>query len=175
MIEQKKNPEVCELTRGKTGRLYGNLVALLTAAKGLPLTYNRDLQEDKEPLFDSIDTLKLALKVNTEMIADMTINVDTCEAAASDPLLLATDLADYLVKNGVPFRQAHELVGQAVAVSVESGTPLDQLDLTKISEHYGVDAKDVFDLQTALAARTNPGAPSIENVRREVARWSVGL
>ena len=75
----------------------------------------------------------------------------------------------------MPFRQAHELVGQAVAVSVESGTPLDQLDLTKISEHYGVDAKDVFDLQTALAARTNPGAPSIENVRREVARWSVGL
>ncbi|MEJ6571867.1 MAG: argininosuccinate lyase [Akkermansiaceae bacterium] len=175
LMPQKKNPDVCELTRGKTGRLYGNLVALLTAAKGLPLTYNRDLQEDKEPLFDSIDTLKLALKVNTEMIADMTINVDTCEAAASDPLLLATDLADYLVKNGVPFRQAHELVGQAVAVSVESGTPLDQLDLTKISEHYGVDAKDVFDLQTALAARTNPGAPSIENVRREVARWSVGL
>ena len=175
LMPQKKNPDVCELTRGKTGRLYGNLVALLTAAKGLPLTYNRDLQEDKEPLFDSIDTLKLALKVNTEMIADMTINVDTCEAAASDPLLLATDLADYLVKNGVPFRQAHELVGQAVAVSVESGTPLDQLDLTKISEHYGDDAKDVFDLQTALAARTNPGAPSIENVRREVARWSVGL
>ena len=175
LMPQKKNPDVCELTRGKTGRLYGNLVALLTAAKGLPLTYNRDLQEDKEPLFDSIDTLKLALKVNTEMIADMTINVDTCEAAASDPLLLATDLADYLVKNGVPFRQAHELVGQAVAVSVESGTPLDQLDLTKISEHYGVDAKDVFDLQTALAARTNPGAPSIENVRREVARWSEGL
>lgn len=175
LMPQKKNPDVCELTRGKTGRLYGNLVALLTAAKGLPLTYNRDLQEDKEPLFDSIDTLKLALKVNTEMIADMTINVDTCEAAASDPLLLATDLADYLVKNGVPFRQAHALVGQAVAVSVESGTPLDQLDLTKISEHYGVDAKDVFDLQTALAARTNPGAPSIENVRREVARWSVGL
>lgn len=171
LMPQKKNPDVCELTRGKTGRLYGNLVALLTAAKGLPLTYNRDLQEDKEPLFDSIDTLKLALKVNTEMIAEMAINVDTCEAAASDPLLLATDLADYLVKNGVPFRQAHELVGQAVAVSVESGTPLDQLDLTQISEHYGADAKEVFDLQTALAARTNPGAPSIENVKAEVKRW----
>ncbi len=175
LMPQKKNPDVCELTRGKTGRLYGNLVALLTAAKGLPLTYNRDLQEDKEPLFDSIDTLKLALKVNTEMIADMAINVDTCEAAASDPLLLATDLADYLVKNGVPFRQAHELVGQAVAVSVETKTPLDQLDLTQISEHYGVDAKDVFDLQTALAARTNPGAPSIDNVRREVTRWKNSL
>ena len=175
LMPQKKNPDVCELTRGKTGRLYGNLVSLLTAAKGLPLTYNRDLQEDKEPLFDSIDTLKLALKVNTEMIADMAVNVDACEAAASDPLLLATDLADYLVKNGVPFRNAHELVGQAVAASVESKTPLDQLDLTQISEHYGADAKDVFSLQTALAARTNPGAPSVENVKAEVARWRDSL
>jgi len=111
LMPQKKNPDVCEITRGKTGRLYGNLVALLTAAKGLPLTYNRDLQEDKEPLFDSIDTISLALRVNTEMISEMTINVETCAAAASDPLLLATDLADYLVKNGVPFRHAHELVG----------------------------------------------------------------
>ena len=175
LMPQKKNPDVCELTRGKTGRLYGNLVALLTAAKGLPLTYNRDLQEDKEPLFDSIDTLKLALKVNTEMIADMAINVDTCEAAASDPLLLATDLADYLVKNGVPFRQAHELVGLAVAASVDTKTPLDQLDLSQISEHYGADAQDVFNLQTALAARTNPGAPSIKNVKAEVARWKNSL
>jgi len=175
LMPQKKNPDVCELTRGKTGRLYGNLVALLTAAKGLPLTYNRDLQEDKEPLFDSIDTLSLALKVNAEMIADMAINLDTCEAAASDPLLLATDLADYLVKNGVPFRDAHELVGQAVALSVQTKTPLDQLDLSQVSEHYGADAKDVFDLQTALAARTNPGAPSIDNVRAEVARWKKSL
>ena len=175
LMPQKKNPDVCELTRGKTGRLYGNLVALLTAAKGLPLTYNRDLQEDKEPLFDSIDTLSLALKVNAEMIADMAINLDTCEAAASDPLLLATDLADYLVKNGVPFRDAHELVGQAVALSVQTKTPLDQLDLSQVSEHYGADAKDVFDLQTALAARTNPGAPSIDNVRAEVARWKQSL
>lgn len=175
LMPQKKNPDVCELTRGKTGRLYGNLVALLTAAKGLPLTYNRDLQEDKEPLFDSIDTLKLALRVNTEMIAEMAVNVDACRAAASDPLLLATDLADYLVKNGVPFRQAHELVGLAVAKSVESGTPLDQLDLAEVSGHYGADAKEVFDLQTALAARTNPGAPSVENVRSEVARWNASL
>ncbi|MFT5632619.1 MAG: argininosuccinate lyase [Rubritalea sp.] len=171
LMPQKKNPDVCEITRGKTGRLYGNLVSLLTSAKGLPLTYNRDLQEDKEPLFDSIDTLVIALSVNTEMIADMVINVETCEAAASDPLLLATDLADYLVKNGVPFRSAHELVGQAVAVSVQTATPLDQLDLTEISTHYGADAKDVFNLQTALAARTNPGAPSIENVRAQILRW----
>ena len=175
LMPQKKNPDVCELTRGKTGRLYGNLVALLTAAKGLPLTYNRDLQEDKEPLFDSIDTLTLALKVNAEMISEMSINEDTCLAAASDPLLLATDLADYLVKNGVPFRDAHQLVGKAVALSVQTDTPLDQLDLSQVSEHYGADAKDVFDLQTALAARTNTGAPSVANVNAEVARWNKSL
>jgi argininosuccinate lyase len=172
LMPQKKNPDVCEITRGKTGRLYGNLISLLTAAKGLPLTYNRDLQEDKEPLFDSIDTLKIALAVNTEMIADMTVNVDSCLEAASDPMLLATDLADYLVKNGVPFRSAHELVGQAVAVAVESKTPLDKIDLGKISEHYAADASSVFSLETALKARTNPGAPSIENVKSEVARWN---
>ncbi len=171
LMPQKKNPDVCELTRGKTGRLYGNLVSLLTSTKGLPLTYNRDLQEDKEPLFDSIDTLVIALSVNAEMIGDMTINVAKCEAAASDPMLLATDLADYLVKNGVPFRSAHELVGKAVAASIETATPLDQLDLTKISEHYGADAKDVFSLQTALAARTNEGAPSVENVKRQISSW----
>ena len=175
LMPQKKNPDVCEITRGKSGRLYGNLIALLTAAKGLPLTYNRDLQEDKEPLFDSIDTLKIALAVNTEMIAEMAINVEACEAAASDPMLLATDLADYLVKNGVPFRSAHELVGQAVAVAVESKTPLDKIDLSKISDHYGADASAVFNLETALKARTNPGAPSIENVKSEVARWKKTL
>ena len=175
LMPQKKNPDVCELTRGKTGRLYGNLVSLLTSAKGLPLTYNRDLQEDKEPLFDSIDTVKLALKVNAEMITEMAINVEECKAAASDPLLLATDLADYLVKNGVPFRSAHELVGKAVAMSVESGTPLDQLDLASVSSEYKQDAKLVFNLQTALAARTNPGAPSIENVKKEIARWKQTL
>ena len=105
LMPQKKNPDVCELTRGKTGRLYGNLISLLTALKGLPLTYNRDLQEDKEPLFDSLDTVHAALQVNAEMIAAMTINVETCQTAASDPFLLATDLADYLVRQGVPFHR----------------------------------------------------------------------
>ena len=171
LMPQKKNPDVCELTRGKTGRLYGNLTAILTAIKGLPLTYNRDLQEDKEPLFDSIDTLTLALKVNSEMISDMKINEDTCQAAASDPLLLATDLADWLVKQGVPFRSAHELVGKAVAAAVTSGTPLDQLDLTLVDPAFTAEASAVFDLKTALAARTNPGAPSVENVKAQIKRW----
>ena len=171
LMPQKKNPDICEITRGKSGRLYGNLVSILTALKGLPLTYNRDLQEDKEPLFDSIDTLTIALKVNSEMITAMEINTEACQSASSDPLLLATDLADWLVKQGVPFRSAHELVGKAVAEAVTTGTPLDQLDLTKVDPAFTSDASSVFSLARALAARTNPGAPSVENIRAQIARW----
>lgn len=171
LMPQKKNPDVCELTRGKTGRLVGNLMNLLVSIKGLPLTYNRDLQEDKPPLFDSVDTLELVLAVNTEMVAALEMREDTCRAAASDPLLLATDLADYLVKKGVPFRHAHELVGKAVAAALASGTPLDCLDLAAIDPAYGPDAAEVFALDRALASRTNPGSPSIANVRAEIARW----
>ncbi len=171
LMPQKKNPDVCELTRGKTGRLVGNLMNLLVAIKGLPLTYNRDLQEDKPPLFDSIDTLKLILAVNTEMIAAMTLNPATCLKAASDPMLLATDLADYLVKKGIPFRHAHELVGKAVAASIATRTPLDQLDLPAIDPAFGSEASEIFSLGRALAARSNPGAPSIENIRAEIKAW----
>ncbi|MEC8942036.1 MAG: argininosuccinate lyase [Verrucomicrobiota bacterium] len=175
LMPQKKNPDVCELTRGKTGRLVGNLVALLTTLKGLPLTYNRDLQEDKEPLFDSVETLTLALEVNAEMIASMKVNEESCRQAADDPLLLATDLADYLVRKGVPFREAHEIVGQAVAAAEQGNTPLNLLDLSTISGEFSSDAREVFDLEAALRARTNPGAPSIENVRREIERWQAQL
>jgi argininosuccinate lyase len=171
LMPQKKNPDVCELTRGKTGRLVGNLMNLLVALKGLPLTYNRDLQEDKPPLFDSVDTLRLILAVNTEMIAAMELNEEKCRAAASDPMLLATDLADDLVKKGIPFRHAHELVGKAVAASIATRTPLDQLDLSAIDPAYGPDAKDVFSTDQALKARTNTGSPSIDNIRAEVSRW----
>lgn len=171
LMPQKKNPDVCELTRGKTGRLVGNLMNLLVAMKGLPITYNRDLQEDKPPLFDSVDTILMVLAVNTEMIAAMEMREDKCLAAASDPMLLATDLADALVKSGVPFRSAHELVGKAVAESVKSGVPLDELDLKEIDPAYTEEMKSVFSLETALAARTNIGAPSVENVKREVERW----
>lgn len=171
LMPQKKNPDVCEITRGKTGRLVGNLMNLLVAMKGLPITYNRDLQEDKPPLFDSVDTILLVLAVNTEMIAAMEMREDKCLAAASDPMLLATDLADALVKSGVPFRSAHELVGKAVAESISSGVPLDELDLKKIDDAYTDEMKSVFSLEKALAARTNIGAPSVENVKREVKRW----
>ena len=174
LMPQKKNPDVAELTRGKTGRLYGNLTAVMVAVKGLPLTYNRDLQEDKEPLFDSIDTIKLALDVNAEMMAAMTVNTARALEAASDPMLLATDLADYLVRRGVPFRKAHELVGKAVAMSISTGTPLNQLSdeqFASISDAYGTAARDVFELTKAFAQRTNPGAPNSENTRRRIAYW----
>lgn len=174
LMPQKKNPDVCELTRGKTGRLYGNLVSVLTAVKGLPLTYNRDLQEDKEPLFDSIDTIKLALDVNAEMIRDLVFNTDRAALAASDPMLLATDLADYLVRHGVPFRHAHELVGRAVALSVSSGTPLNKLTLDQyqeISPEYGQSPHEVFELSRAFDLRRNPGAPNPGNTARRIAYW----
>ena len=175
LMPQKKNPDVCEITRGKTGRLVGNLVALVTALKGLPLTYNRDLQEDKEPLFDSVETATLALEVNTEMVTAMQVDETTCRQAASDPLLLATDLADYLVRKGVAFREAHELVGKAVAASEKSETPLDQMDLSTVSSEFSSDASEIFCLESALRARTNPGSPSVENVQREVERWQSQL
>ncbi|MGA0846814.1 MAG: argininosuccinate lyase, partial [Luteolibacter sp.] len=175
LMPQKKNPDVCELTRGKSGRLVGNLVNLLVALKGLPLTYNRDLQEDKPPLFDSIDTLRLTLAVNAEMIAAMEIREEACRAAASDPMLLATDLADYLVKRGVPFRQAHELVGKAVAEAIRTATPLDEVDLPALDPAFGSDAAEVFSLERALTSRSNPGAPSVDNVRAEISRWRAML
>lgn len=178
LMPQKKNPDVCELTRGKSGRLCGNLMSVLVAVKGLPLTYNRDLQEDKEPLFDSFETVSLALQVNAEMVAAMRINENRCEAAVEDPLLLATDLADYLVRRGVPFRKAHELVGKAVAVAVSTGTPLNQLTLEQfreISPSYGEDVHAVFNLDRAFALRTNPGAPNADNTQRRLAFWKQQL
>lgn len=174
LMPQKKNPDVCELTRGKSGRLYGNLVSVMVAVKGLPLTYNRDLQEDKEPLFDSFETVGLALRVNAEMVAAMRMNPDKCAEAVADPLLLATDLADYLVRRGVPFRKAHEMVGKAVAVSVDTGVPLHKLTLGQfqaISPEYGEDVHRVFDLDRAFALRTNPGAPNPGNTARRIAYW----
>ena len=178
LMPQKKNPDVCELTRGKSGRLYGNQVSVMVAVKGLPLTYNRDLQEDKEPLFDSFETVSLALRVNAEMVAAMRINPDCCAAAVSDPLLLATDLADYLVRRGVPFRKAHELVGKAVAVAVGSCTPLNELTLEQfrdISPEYGEDVHSVFNLERAFALRTNPGAPNPDNTQQRLEFWKQQL
>ncbi len=178
LMPQKKNPDIAELTRGKTGRLYGNLVSLLTVLKGLPMTYNRDMQEDKEPVFDSIDTIDLTLALYAEMLAAAGVNAARCATAVADPLLLATDLADYLVRKGVPFREAHEAVGRLVAESARSGVALDALPreaYRAASEVFGEDVAQVFDLDAALAARKAPGAPSAGNVRARLAHWRAAL
>jgi argininosuccinate lyase len=167
LMPQKKNPDICELVRGKTGRLYGNLVSVLTMLKGLPLTYNRDMQEDKEPLFDSADTLENSLRVMADMLRHTRVNRQRCEAAAADPLLLATDLADFLVRKGIAFRQAHHAVGVLVAESERTGIAVLELAARK----YGAAAGKVFDLKRALAARRAAGAPSPANVRDRIAHW----
>ena len=174
LMPQKKNPDVAELTRGKSGRLVGNLMALLTLLKGLPMTYNRDMQEDKEPLFDSIDTVKSALAVFAEMISGMEVRPDRTRAAASDPMLLATDLADYLVKHGVPFRQAHEIIGKLVAFSIAEGRGFADLQLSEYQQFWSGFDDSLFQalkLDTALAARQTVGAPSPANVAAQLQRW----
>jgi argininosuccinate lyase len=178
LMPQKKNPDVAELTRGKSGRLVGNLMALLTLLKGLPMTYNRDMQEDKEPLFDSIDTIKAALAVFAEMIAGMEVNDARTRAATSDPMLLATDLADYLVNHGVPFRSAHEVIGKLVAHSLAEKVAFADIPLVKYQEFSHAFEADLFaclNLETALAARKGIGAPSPQNVAAQIERWKEAL
>jgi len=174
LMPQKKNPDISELTRGKTGRLYGNLISLLTTLKGLPLAYNRDMQEDKEPIFDSVDTIKAALEVNAAMVSEIKVNAARAAEAGNDPMLLATDLADYLVRAGVPFRQAHETIGKLVAHCVSTGaafTDLDLATLQSLSPAFGSDVFQVLDLRHALDARQAPGAPSLANVKAQLERW----
>jgi len=174
LMPQKKNPDVAELTRGKAGRVFGNLVALLTLLKGLPMTYNRDLQEDKEPLFDSADTVRAAARLMAGMVANTTVNTIKCRAAAADPALLATDLADALVRKGIPFRRAHQLVGDAVAAAARLGRPLDQLtpqEWRDMDPAFDAAALEVFDLNKALARRNLPGSPGPAQVARQLARW----
>src|SRR5256714_5153259 len=174
LMPQKKNPDMAELTRGKTGRLYGNLMSILISLKGLPSSYNRDLQEDKEALFDSVDTISAGLEVVSAMLPELKINRARMEAAANDPNLLATDLAEYLVRKGMPFREAHEIVGRLVADATDQGTRLNAIplaDLKKLSPLFDVDVADVFDVRRSLAARRAIGAPSPENVSAQIKRW----
>jgi argininosuccinate lyase len=174
LMPQKKNPDVAELTRGKSARVIGNLVSLLTLLKGLPMTYNRDLQEDKERLFDSADTVRACVRLMAAMLANTTVNAAACAAAASDPLLLATDLADYLVSKGMPFRQAHHVVGAVVALAERSGQPLDRFSLAElqgVDKHFGPDAKAIFKLKKAMARRRLTGAPGTNEVKKQLTRW----
>jgi len=167
MMPQKKNPDISELVRGKTGRVYGELMAMLTTLKGLPLTYNKDLQEDKEGLFDAIDTIKFTLQVYTDMIATMTVKTDRMRWAVSHDFSNATDLADYLVRKGLPFRKAHAVVGQCVAYAIKENKFL--LDMTlkeykQFSELFETDLMEVLDPEHCVNARVSYGGPSyLEN------------
>ena len=157
--------------RGKTGRVYGNLMAMLTILKGLPLAYNRDLQEDKVPLFDTVDTVKGCLTVLTAMVPRLTVHADRMRAATVDGFLLATDVADYLVTKGVPFREAHHIVGQAVRRCLEDGRRLEDMPLKEwraLSPKFGSDLREWLTVEAAVARRTAGGGTAPANVARRL-------
>jgi argininosuccinate lyase len=171
IMPQKKNPDVAELARGKSGRLIGGLTGLLTTLKGLPLTYNRDLQEDKEPVFDAVDTLLLVLPAMAGLIATLRVNSDQLRRGSSVGYTLATDLAEYLVRRGVPFRQAHEVVGHLVVWCQVHDCDLDEVgdaDLAKISEYLTPDVRQVLTVEGALAARQGEGGTAPERVAEQI-------
>jgi len=175
LMPQKKNPDSAELLRGKSARLQGNLHTLLTLVKGLPLTYNRDLQEDKPPVFDSFDQTAICADVLAGALAGLAVNRERCAAAVNDPALLATDLADYLVTKGVPFRAAHHAVGAVVKLAEKNSMRLDQLpaeEVQKIHAAFGSDWAGVFDLKRAMAQRTGTGMPGPAQMKRQFARWT---
>jgi len=174
LMPQKKNPDAFELIRGKSARLSGNLQMLLTMVKGLPLTYNRDLQEDKPPVFDSFDQVTLMLDTVTACLPGVKAQPERCALAVADPLLLATDVVDYLVNKGVPFRKAHHVVGEVVSLSEKLELPLNELPFEavgKIHQALEEDWTNVFDLRQALAARNKPGMPGPEQIASRIAYW----
>ncbi|MEK6681148.1 MAG: argininosuccinate lyase [Nitrospirota bacterium] len=171
MMPQKKNPDVAELVRGKTGRIYGNLLSLLVLMKGLPLSYNRDMQEDKEPLFDTVDTLKAALMIYTEMIKGIKISRNRIQSAMADGLILATDVADYLVKKAVPFRTAHEIVGRIVRYCLDKGRPLNKLALSEwkgFSSKFDSDILKMITIEKVVEKRDHIGGTSKKQVLKRI-------
>jgi argininosuccinate lyase len=172
IMPQKKNPDVAELARGRAGRVYGNLMALLTTMKGLPLAYNRDMQEDKQGLFDTVDTLASTLEVFSGMMKTLKVNAANAAAAARRGYILATDLADYLVKRGEAFRTAHEIVGKLVNYAAERGKSLDKLDIKEFQKFSPLFVEDVhkISIKTSLAARDVSGGTAPRRVKQELAR-----
>ena len=173
IMPQKKNPDVPELVRGKTGRVYGHLIGLLTLMKGQPLAYNKDNQEDKEPLFDTVDTLKGSLKVYADMMPTVVVNRDNTRAAAAKGFSTATDLADYVVRAGVPFRDSHEIVGKAVRYGIEQGKDLAEMSLSELQQFSDLIEEDVFEVLTlegSVAARNHRGGTAPQQVRAAIAR-----
>ncbi|MBU1193812.1 MAG: argininosuccinate lyase [Proteobacteria bacterium] len=178
IMPQKKNPDVAELVRGKTGRVVGNLMSILMLMKSLPLAYNKDMQEDKEPLFDTVDTLKICLEVYTRMFENIKIHKDRMLAACSQGFLNATDLADYLVAKGMPFRQAHAVAGKAVAYALENQKELDDLSLEEfktLSDLIGKDVYDAIAIHTMISKRISYGGTSFDNVTRAVEKAEKNL
>ncbi len=173
IMPQKKNPDVPELVRGKTGRVYGNLIALLTLMKSLPLAYNKDMQEDKEPLFDTIDTVKGSLKVFADMIAQIQVKGDNMRIAAARGFSTATDVADYCVRKGMPFRQAHEVVGKTVRYCVETGKDIPELTLEEFRSFSELIDQDIYGsvtLEASVNSRKATGGTAREAVERELTR-----
>ncbi len=171
IMPQKKNPDMAELIRGKTGRVYGDLMTLLTVMKGLPLAYNKDMQEDKECIFDALETVKMCLNVAAPMIATMTVLRDNMINAASKGFINATDLADYLVKKGMPFRSAYKLVGQTVAYCIEKNTVLEKLPFESYKELSDLFEEDVYEeisLETCVNKRISKGGTSVESVEAQI-------
>ena len=172
IMPQKKNPDMAELVRGKTGRVYGDLMALLTAFKGLPLAYNKDMQEDKESVFDAVDTVKMCLPVFSGMVATMTANTANMKLAAQKGFINATDLADYLVKKGLPFRSAYQISGQLVALCIQRGTVLEALPMETyktFSDLFDEDLYAEIDLMTCVQKRISAGGTSVESVKEQIA------
>jgi argininosuccinate lyase len=173
IMPQKKNPDVPELVRGKSGRVFGHLIGLLTLMKSQTLAYNKDNQEDKEPLFDTVDQLKGSLKVFADMVPEITCNPEAMRAAALKGFATATDLADYLVRKGIPFRDAHEVVGKAVALCAERNCDLAELSLEELRGFSDAIAEDVFQyltLEGSVAARNHIGGTAPEQVRQAIAK-----
>ena len=172
IMPQKKNPDMAELVRGKTGRVYGDLMALLTTLKGLPLAYNKDMQEDKESVFDACDTVKMCLKVFTGMVSTMKANTENMKRAAQKGFINATDLADYLVKKGMPFRSAYKISGQIVAECIRTGAVLEELPLERYkdySELFDADLYQDIDLRTCVEKRISEGGTSAASVEAQIA------
>jgi argininosuccinate lyase len=178
IMPQKKNPDVPELARGKTGRVVGHLMGLITLMKGQPLAYNKDNQEDKEPLFDTVDTLKDTLRIFAEMVGGITVKPEAMEKAALKGYATATDLADYLVKKGLPFRDAHETVAHAVKAAISHQVDLSELPLTVLQQFNPSIEKDVYDvlsLRGSLNARNILGGTAPAQVRRQIERHKTRL
>lgn len=171
IMPQKRNPDMAELVRGKTGRVYGDLLGLLTTLKGLPLAYNKDMQEDKEGVFDACDTVKMCLKVFTPMVETMTVLTDNMKKAAGEGFINATDLADYLVKKGMPFRTAYKISGQLVALCMSKKTVLEDLPLEeykKYSDLFDNDLYDAVNLENCVKRRVSEGGTSVQSVEKQI-------